>query len=436
MDPSDLCAALAPAAETGPVARWRAQARELLARLGLPGQQDEHWRRADLRFLEGMTPGILTATQAQAPGAVEATPGLARLRAHTHLCFDGGRFAPAPSRLGGDDAVCVGRLAAAAGPDAPALPGLASHRGLVDDLRLALLGRAAGADGAQMLVLRGRTPRRPLVLEHIGLRTGGATAFVSHRLCLEPGASAVLVEYYDDRSAPDFTLLGELSIELGRSSRLLHLRLVAPTQRAHLVDTLQVELGRDAEYVQRSLIAPACALRSTQVVHLAGDGSRAVLHAGAFAGLGSDLDLRLLAEHEADATRSEQTVQVLAARARATVDSEVMVPPGRRRVVSRQSLRAVLLEPGCDVALRPRLAIRSDDVDSRHGATTAALAQEQLFYLRSRGLDAAQARRVLVAAQLRQVFPETGDEALDTLLRGLLQGALDRALGEPGGGAS
>jgi hypothetical protein len=42
---------------------------------------------------------------------------------------------------------------------------------------------------------------------------------------------------------------------------------------------------------------------------------------------------------------------------------------------------------------------------------------------------------MLVAAQLRQAFPETGDEALDALVRSLLQGALDRALGEPGGGA-
>lgn len=435
MDASDLCAVLAPADESGPVARWRAQARELLAQLGLPGNQDEHWRRADLRFLASAARGAFGAAPAWAPGGVEATPGLARLHAHTHLCFDGGRFASAPSRLGGDDAVCAGRLGAATGPDGPGLPGLAPHRGLAGDLRLALLGRAAGADGAQMLVLRGRTPRRPLVLEHIGSRTGAATACVSHRLCLEPGASAILVEFHDDRSEPDFTLLSELGIELGTSSRLLHLRLVAPTHRAHLVDTLQVEIGRDAEYVQRSLIAPAGVLRSTQALRLAGDGSRAALHAGAFAGLGSDLDLRLLAEHDADATRSDQTVQVLAARARATVDSEVMVPPGRRRVVSRQSLRALLLEPGCDVALRPRLAIRSDDVDSRHGATTAALAEEPLFYLRSRGLDVAQARRMLVAAQLRQVFPETGDEALDALVGSLLQGALDRALGEPGGGA-
>ena len=422
---------LAPADEPAAVARWREQARELLAELGLPGRHEEHWRRADLRFL---------AAAARGSGAADAQPverpaRLAPLRAGIHLCFDRGRFASEFGQLLHDAAVRVARLSAARPEDEPSPATLASHRGLVGDLRLALLSRAAGADGAQLVVRRGCTPSRPLVLEHIGAGGGPATAHVSHRLCVEPGASAILVEFYDDRSSAESALLGDVTIELGAASRLLHLRLVAPTHRAQLVDTLRVDVDRDAEYDQRTLAAAAGALRSTQAIGLRGDGARAVLHAGAFVRDGADVDLRLLAEHGADATHSVQTVHLLAARGRATVDSEVVVPPGRRRVRSRQSLRAVLLEPGCDVALRPRLAIRSDDVDSRHGATTSALPQDQLFYLRSRGLDSTQARRLLVSAHLRQVFPTTGDQALDSLVHGLLQAALDRSLPEPGGAA-
>lgn len=436
MDPSTLGAVLVRADQSNPVSRWRAEARELLARLGLPGRHDEHWRRADLRFLAGETPDSGAAAAPSATRPEGPAPRLAGLRADTHLCFDGGRFVPEASRLMDDAAVRVTRLGALASGDGAAAPGLAPHAGLAGDLRLALLSRAAASDGAQMLVLRGRSPRRPLVLEHTGSSAGRGAAFVSHRLCLEPGASATLIEVYDDRSARDFTLLGELSIELGAGSRLLHLRLVAPSHGAHLVDTLRVGVGRDAQYVQRILAAPAGALRSTQALRLDGDRAHAELHAAAAVRDAADVDLRVLAEHAADATRSEQTVHVLAARGRATVDSEALVPPGRRCVRSRQSLRAVLLEPGCDIALRPRLAIRSDDVDSRHGATTAALPQDQLFYLRSRGLDARQARRLLVAAQLRQVFAATGDEALDALVQRHVEAALDCALAGSGGAAA
>lgn len=436
MDASAPQVPLVAADEPDSLARWRAEARELLARLGLPGQHDEHWRRADLGFLAAATRGLEATPAPAAAQPVAGTPELAGLRAGTHLCFDSGHFAPAPSRLVDDGAVRVSRLGAVRAGDGAAAPALAPHGGLVGDLRLALLSRAAAVDGAQMVVLRGRTPSRPLVLEHVGASGGPGAAFVSHRLRVEPGASATLVEFHDDRSARDFSLVSELSIELGASSRLLHVRVVAPTHGAHLVDTLRVDVGRGAEYVQRALAAPAAALRSTQVLSLAGDGARAVLHAGAFARRQADVDLRVLAEHAADATRSEQTVHVLAAAGRATVDSEALVPPGRRRVHSRQSLRALLLEPGSDVALRPRLAIRCDDVDSRHGATTAALPEDPLFYLRSRGLDARQARRLLVSAHLRQLFPPTGDEALDAFMQGAVQAALDSALVDAGGAAA
>ena len=436
MDASALHAPLVATDEPDCLARRRAEARELLARLGLPGRHDEHWRRADLGFLAAATHGI-DATAAPAPAhPVAGTSELAGLRAGIHLCFESGRFAPALSHLVDAAAVRVTRLGAARAGDGAAAPALAPHAGLVGDLRLALLSRAAAADGAQMVVPSGSTPSRPLVLEHVGSSAGPGTAFVSHRLCLEPGASATLVEFYDDRSAADFTLLGELSIELGASSRLLHVRMVAPTHGARLVDTLRVDVGRGAEYVQRTLAAPAAALRSTQALALVGDGAHAVLHAGAFARRQADVDLRVLAEHAADATRSEQTVHVLAAAGRATVDSEALVPPGRRCVHSRQSLRAVLLEAGSDVALRPRLAIRSDDVDSRHGATTAALPQDALFYLRSRGLDSRQAQRLLVSAHLRRIFPATGDEALDAFVQGFVQAALDCVLVGAGGAAA
>lgn len=436
MDASALHMPPVAADQPESLVRWRAEARELLVRLGLPGHRDEHWRRADLCFLGAATRGIEAPAAPAAGHPVVGTPELAGLRAGIHLCFDSGRFVPALSRLVDDDAVRVGRLAAARASGGVSVPALAPHAGLIGDLRLALLSRAAAADGAQIVVLRGRTPSRPLVLEHLGSGLGPGTAFVSHRLCVEPGASATLVEFYDDRSARDFSLLGELSIELGASSRLLHVRVVAPTHGAHLVDTLRVDVGRDADYVQRTLAAPAVALRSTQALVLAGDGAHAVLHAGVFARRQADVDLRVLAEHAADTTRSEQTVHVLAAAGRATVDSEALVPPGRRRVHSRQSLRALLLEPGSDVALRPRLAIRSDDVDSRHGATTAALPQDALFYLRSRGLHARQAQRLLVWAHLRQLFPTTGDEALDAFVQGAVQAALASALVDAGGAAA
>jgi Fe-S cluster assembly protein SufD len=284
-----------------------------------------------------------------------------------------------------------------------------------------------------IVVHRDGAPRRPIVLDHRGGAAHAGASVLSHVVRLEDNARATLVELYDERpAAAPRALLGELRIELAPGSQLTHLRLAAATHApAHHVDTLVVEVGRDAQYEQRSLWAPQRALRSTQHLCLLGDGARAVVRGGAIARTGADVDLRVLVKHAADASHSEQTLHVLGAGGRATVDSEANVPRGRRAIRSRQSLRGVQLGARCDIALRPRLAILSQDVDCRHGATTAALAPDALFFLRSRGLALPEAQRLLAAAHLQQLLPPTGEAALDALVEAWLQAALHAAVAPP-----
>ncbi len=430
MDTASIAWPAPRADESAKVRRWRQQAREQFTAAGLPNGHEEHWRRANFGFVAPLAAGI-----AVVPSAVALVPevldGLGPFGAFTHLAFVDGRFTPALCALGDDDAVSISRLQTALRDGQPARAPLLPNAGLDGDLRLALLNHALGADGVHVVVHRDRAARHAIVLDHRGaLQHDGVTA-ISHVLRLEPGAVATVVELHDERCTGLRTLLNEVRIELGAGSRLLHLRLTGPTHASHLVDTLVVDVGRDAQYLQSTLAAPARALRSTQSLHLAGNGASAIVRIGGIACGGADVDLRLLATHDADATRSEQTVHVLGARGRATVDSEALVNSGRRAIRSRQSLRAILLQPGCDVALRPRLAILSDDVDCRHGATTSAFSDEQLFYLRSRGLPVEQAQQLLAAAHLEQLFPGTGDAALDALVQERLHAALAAVVAVP-----
>ena len=411
------------AVESAELQRWRDEARTQLLAAGLPDAGDEHWRRADFGFLAALAGGLDARADADAPAFAPLD-----LADATHRVFVDGRHAPALDRDAGyndDDAFSLSPLHAA--DAATLLPNAA----LSGDLRLALLNHALGADGARLVVRQGRAARAAIVLDHRGARQRPGLSAVSHAIRLEAGASATLIEHYDDRCAAPRTLLGDVQIELGAGSRLLHLRLFAPTHAAHHVDTLRVVAAADAHYAQRVLATPARALRSTQTLRLTGDGAGADLRLGAVARDRTDVDLRVLIEHAANATRSEQTMHVLGAGGRATVDSEVSVERGTRAVRTRQSLRALLLRTPCDVALRPRLAIRADEVDCRHGATTSALSDAQLFYLRSRGLPLEEARALLAAAHLRQLFTPAADAALDALVQREVDTALAAAVAAP-----
>jgi Fe-S cluster assembly scaffold protein SufB len=65
---------------------------------------------------------------------------------------------------------------------------------------------------------------------------------------------------------------------------------------------------------------------------------------------------------------------------------------------SQQLSRTILLSDRCRAWAAPTLEIVADDVTCTHGATVSDLSEEELFYLRSRGLDPTIARNLLMYA--------------------------------------
>jgi Fe-S cluster assembly protein SufD len=61
-----------------------------------------------------------------------------------------------------------------------------------------------------------------------------------------------------------------------------------------------------------------------------------------------------------------------------------------------QLSRNLLLAPKATVNVKPNLQIIADDVACTHGCAISDLSQEEMFYFRSRGIDAATARKALV----------------------------------------
>jgi Fe-S cluster assembly protein SufD len=62
----------------------------------------------------------------------------------------------------------------------------------------------------------------------------------------------------------------------------------------------------------------------------------------------------------------------------------------------------------------PGLEICADDVKCSHGATVGEMDPEMLFYLRSRGLDADVARRMMVDGFVEEILRRFGAEDGET----------------------
>ena len=86
---------------------------------------------------------------------------------------------------------------------------------------------------------------------------------------------------------------------------------------------------------------------------------------------------------------------------------------------ARQESRSILLDSGAFVESRPQLEIYADDVECSHGCTSGFLSEEELFYMRSRGIPEKEARHLqkiaFLAPVLRRLPEDLVKEVYDSL---------------------
>jgi Fe-S cluster assembly protein SufD len=122
---------------------------------------------------------------------------------------------------------------------------------------------------------------------------------------------------------------------------------------------------------------------------------------------------------------------ILDGAARAVFNGRILVRPGAQKTDANQTNKHLLLSHGVEVDSKPQLEIFADDVKCTHGAAEGQLAPEALFYLRSRGLGEAAARRLLTAGFAREVVARIGMERIRDHVERVLAARLGSA--EAGG---
>jgi Fe-S cluster assembly protein SufD len=101
-------------------------------------------------------------------------------------------------------------------------------------------------------------------------------------------------------------------------------------------------------------------------------------------------------------------------------NGKVLVKPEAQKTDAKQTNRNLVLSDFAKVDTKPQLEIFADDVKCTHGATVGQLDEIALFYARSRGVPAAEARRLLTYAFAAEVIEEVALEPVRAELNRLL----------------
>ncbi len=374
----------------------RAHALERANALTVPTTRDEEWRFTDITPLTRLP----FRPAAAAPGLkLEDIASYLAPEAATRLVFVDGAYAPGLSATGGlSQGVLVTNLAAAFVTHAAAIePHLARLAGFEREV-FAALNTSFLRDGAFIRIAKDRKCPAPVQLLFVATQNGAA-AYPRVLVVAEAGSECTVIEDYAGvADAPYFTD-AVTEIAVGEGARVRHVRIQREAHDAFHIAACSVALAKDARYVSQTVTLGARLSRYDLNVVQQGEGAEASLDGLALIAGRQLADTHTFMDHAQPNGRSRQLHKCIAGgAAHAVFSGKIVVRPGAQLTHSAQQSRNLLLSGKAHVDTKPQLEIFADDVKCAHGATVGQLDEEQVFYLKSRGLSDPDARSLLTYA--------------------------------------
>ncbi len=354
--------------------------REALQRLGLPTRRQEDWRLTDLKRLQAMAtlPEVAEAPDIRMPAVTDGVTRIV-LSGQTDP-LNGIRLPEGLTAL--TDAELNHQLGQAL-----------DHSGCAQSWPVEL----NHARSQQMLALRACGRIAPLELV---LASGAGLTATRVLLVLDAHAEMELLQVVP----ADAPSSGEqrahshvLEVHLGEGARLHHGVLASGAGEASFMGHLAIEQEPRSHYELTSVFRGWRFGRlEPRVLQLQGQASTGIR------GLSMTTADEQFATHssvrfEGPEGELDQLQKAVAAdHSHSIFNGAIQVPRSAQRTDASQLSRSLLLSRRARVDAKPELEIVADDVKCAHGATVSQLQQEQLFYLRSRGVAADEAAALLL----------------------------------------
>lgn len=399
---------------------------------GFPGPKNELWKYTDVGAIEDADLQHAYRTDPAALAFDDVEPYLVDdLDAHQAVFVDG-RFSPDLSSLSGlPEDVTVESLEAVLESDPDRLEGhLGEHAKLDVSFQtqtkghvFSQLNTAAFTDGAVVQVDPSAVVEDPVHL--LFLATGHEPGIATHPrnlvLAGENSDLRVVETYAGVGDGATYLTNGVTEIEAGDNAHVDHYKIQREAPDAfHVAQQMSVQ-GRAANVRTHNFTFGAALTRNDVNARLEGDGGQLTMN-GLYATQGDQhVDNHTHIDHTARGADTHELYKgILDDASSAVFYGILMVREEAQKTDAVQHNPNLLLSDGAHVDSTPQLEIFADDVTCTHGSTFGPVSDDQIFYLRSRGLDEETARGVLTyafaAEVLESVKVEPLREALDALM--------------------
>jgi len=190
-----------------------------------------------------------------------------------------------------------------------------------------------------------------------------------------------------------------LELQVGDDAHVDHIKITGDGAGALHVSTLMASVGAHARFNEFLFTTGGAIVRNQLLVRFVGEGTIAGIRGASLVKGRQHIDTTLVADHAVAACTSRQVFKsVLDGEARNVFQGRIVVRPHAQKTDAKMATHALLLSESAEADNKPELEIFADDVQCGHGATSGALDEDLLFYLKARGIPAEEAEALLIQA--------------------------------------
>ena len=289
---------------------------------------------------------------------------------------------------------------------------------------------ASWTGGAFVYVPAGVRVDTPILLTAIADAAGTA---LNRRtlIVLGEGAEAEVWEQFLSGSEDGETMLNTVvELVVGQNARLRYVCGQDMNERSWIFGTQRAEVARDGKLDWAAVAFGSSRGKVRMETLLAGEGAEGTV-TGAYAPHARQhLDFDTTQEHGAANTTSDLAFRgILSDRSTAVWRGMIKVDPGAQQTDAFQECRNLLLSKRAHADAIPGLEILANDVRCTHAAAIAQIDPDQLFYLRSRGLGDAVAKRLVIEGFMSELVQRFEEGPIRDALGGAIERRMTQVLG-------
>jgi len=282
----------------------------------------------------------------------------------------------------------------------------------VSDQSFISLNTAFVQDGTYINIPQNFKLEKPIHLIYLSFADSKPVVSFPRNLIIAGNSSEVsVIESFVSLGSGSYFSNAVSEIVLHENAKVERIKIQNESEQAFHIAALQARQARDSRFIDHNISLGSAITRNDINSEFKGENGYCELN-GMYSGNHDQLlDNHTTIDHAvAHCDSNELYKGILDDKSAGVFNGKIYVRPDAQKTNAIQSNNCILLSDQATIDTKPQLEIFADDVKCTHGATIGQLNEDAYFYMRTRGIEKANARKLLIYAFASEVVDKIRHE--------------------------